>query len=243
MKVYYGVDRKAFSKVVDKPMISFRTMSKRKSPIVEDGKEWFMDSGAFTYLKQYGKYPFSYGRYLRAVTDFKPTYFACMDWCCEETVLKSTGLNVIQHIGNTIESGRQLIDFNKNHFVMVLQGWNTRDYLTCIDYCKDYGLLTHVMGVGTICGRTDPKQVSDILKAIKYELPDQTKIHCFGFSLNLLKYKELFDRIDSIDTFAWCREYGLCKNGAVVNRVETLLNYIKKVNRIIETNNFQSVLN
>ena len=243
MEIYYGVDRKAFADVVQHPMISFRTMRKRKTPIVENGKEWFMDSGAFTYLKNEGKFPFTYGEYLRAVNKFNPTYYANMDWCCEETVLKSTGLNVLQHIGNTVENGRQLIDFDRKRFVMVLQGWTPRDYATCIDYCKDYDLITHTIGIGTICGRTNPKEVYEILKTIKYELPDGCRIHCFGFSINLLKYKELFDRIDSIDTFAWCREYGLTKNGVVTERVDTLLNYKKKVDRIVKMNNFQSVMN
>jgi hypothetical protein len=241
IKVYYGLDRKRFADVVDNCMISFRTMRKRKTGITN--KDWFMDSGAFTYLKNEGKYPFSYGEYLRAVSKFKPTLFANMDWCCEETVLKSTGLNVLQHIGHTVENGRQLIDYNKDKFVMVLQGWNERDYLTCIDYCKDYGLITKVIGVGSICGRTNPKDVYEILKAIKYEIPDTCKIHCFGFSINLLKYKELYDRIDSIDTFAWCREYGLNKRGIVSERIETLIEYQKKVERIIDNNHFQSVLN
>ena len=167
-----------------------------------------------------------------------------MDWCCEPTVLKSTGLNVLQHIGNTVENGRQLIDYDKESFVMVLQGWETRDYLTCLDYCKDYGLLTKMIGVGTICGRTDAKQVYDILRALRYELPDQTEIHCFGLSLNLLKYKEIFDKIDSMDTHAWSRSLGLnVRQNAVVSvRKEMLLNYSVKLNDMINKNNRQSVL-
>ena len=101
-----------------------------------------MDSGAFTYLKEYGKFPFTYGEYLRAVEKFKPSNWACMDWCCEQPILNATGLNVLQHIGNTIEYGRQLIDYDKDSFVMVCQGWSTRDYLTCIDYIRDYNLFT-----------------------------------------------------------------------------------------------------
>lgn len=248
MEIYYGVDRKAFAEVVSRPMISVRTMMKRKTPIVTNGKEWFMDSGAFTYLKNDGKFPFTYGKYLKIVAKFKPTYWANMDWCCEPTVLKSTGLSVLQHIGNTVENGRQLIDFDRDSFVMVLQGWTPRDYATCIDYCKDQGLITHTMGIGTICGRTDPKDVFEILKTIKFNLPDRVRIHCFGFSINLLKYKELFDKIDSIDTYAWCRPAGLNLSSKDYNNsynrlaLKLLSEYKEKVHKIVDLNNHQSLL-
>lgn len=243
MKAYLGVDRSSFAEIVDHPMVSVRTVFNRKSKIIT-GKEWFLDSGAFTYLKNDGKFPFSYGKYLSVVQRQNPSHWACMDWCCEPTVLKSTGLNVLQHIGNTVENGRQLIDFDKDRFVMVIQGWNVRDYLTCIDYIKDYGLITKTMGVGTICGRTDAKMVWEIIKSIRYELPDQTEIHCFGLSLNLLKYKEIFDLIDSMDTFAWSRKFGLTIANGVTRdmRLDAIKDYSVKLNDLINKNNRQSVL-
>jgi len=243
MKYYIGIDRKPFVEYVDHPMFSIRTLINRKSKVVTD-KEWFLDSGAFTYLKQYGKFPFSIGKYLNVVSNQKPNHWACMDWCCEPTILKSTGLNVLQHIGNTIESGRQLIDFDRDSFVMVIQGWNTRDYLTCLDYIKDYDLITHTIGIGTICGRTDQQMVFDILKNLKVELPDSVKIHCFGLSLNLLKYKEIFDQIDSIDTFAWSRGFGLSILNGVTKemRIKAILDYNKKLSDLINRNEKQNVL-
>jgi len=244
MEYFIGIDRQTFTEYVDQPMFSVRTILNRKSRIKSKGK-WFLDSGAFTYLKNDGKFPYTIGKYLSVVGFQKPDYWACMDWCCEDTVLKSTGLSVLQHVGNTVENGRQLIDFDKDSFVMVLQGWDVRDYLTCLDYCKDQGLLTEKLGIGTICGRTDQKQVYDILKSIKAELPDWVKIHCFGLSLNLLKYKEIFDRIDSIDTFAWSRNFGLkLLNGVTKEmRIEAIKNYNRKLDDLIEKNNKQSVLN
>ena len=244
MKVYYGVVRKSYAEKVNYPMISVRTMLKRETPITENKQEWFLDSGAYTFLKDQGQYPFTYGKYLQVVSRFNPTHWANMDWCCEPTVLKSTGLSVLQHIANTVESGRQLIDFDRNSFVMVLQGWSVRDYLTCVDYCKDNDLITHVLGIGSICGRTDPREVFDILNSIKAAVPDGCKIHCFGTSINLLKYKEIFDRIDSIDTWAWSREFGLTIMNGVSSsmRIDALLKYQKKVGDIILHNDRQSLL-
>ncbi len=242
MKIYLGCDRKRFADQIEFPMISFRTMMKRKSPIVTNGKEWFLDSSAFTILKQYGKYPFSYGNYLRAVSKFKPTYFANMDWCCEPDIIKSTGLNVLHHISHTIENGKQLIDFNKDNFVMVVQGWEIRDYLTCIDYIKDNGLFTSVLGIGTMCCRKNPTEVFNILKNIKANIPDWIKLHCFGFSIDMLKFKELYDLIDSIDTYAWCREFGLNRNGITEVRIDVLNNYQDKIKKIMDKNDKQHLL-
>lgn len=244
MKYYIGIDRKTFVDYVEHPMFSVRILMNRKSKVVTNGKEWFLDSGAFTYLKQYGKFPFTIGKYLNVVSRQKPNHWACMDWCCEPTVQKVTGLNVLQHIGNTVENGRQLIDFDKDHFVMVLQGWDVRDYLTCLDYVRDYDLITPTMGVGTICGRTDKKEVFNILKSLKAELPDYVRLHCFGLSINLLKYKEIFDRVDSIDTFAWSREFGLSILNGVTKemRIKAICNYNRKLSDLNDKNLNQNVL-
>lgn len=244
MKVYFGVDRKAFAKVVELPMISFRTMQKRKTPIVTNGKEWFLDSSAFTILKDKGKYPFSYGEYLRAVTKFKPSYYANMDWCCEPDIVKATGLSVLHHISHTVENGRQLIDFDKDKFVMVLQGWTIDDYLTCIDYVKDQGLFTELLGVGSVCIRKNPKEVYYLLKTIKAVIPNWCKLHCFGLSIDMIRFKEIYDRLESVDTYAWCREFGLCRygNSDTKTRIEVLNQYQDKVKKIVERNKKQSIL-
>ena len=237
MKIYYGIDRKCCIPHVENPLVSVRTIEKRKSPLVTD-KDWFMDSGAFTYLKQFGKYPLSIEKYLSIVSKFNPSLWTIQDWCCEQTVLTSTGLNVLQHIGHTIESGRQLIDYNDN-VVMVVQGWSNRDYLTCVDYIRDYGLFTKVLGIGTICGRKNPREVFEILKAIKASIPDYCKVHAFGLSLNLLKFKEIFDLIDSVDTNAYDFWRDNSRNETIVN---SLLEYKKKVDILIEKNKKQSIL-
>jgi len=244
MKIYYGVDRKAFAKVVEYPMISFRTMEKRKTPIITNGKEWFMDSGAFTYLRNSGKFPFTYGEYLRVVDKFQPSLFANMDWCCEPDIVKATGLSVLHHIAHTVDNGRQLIDFDKKRFVMVLQGWTIEDYMTCIDYVREQGLFTELIGVGSVCIRKNPKEVFKLLKSVRAVIPDWCNIHCFGLSIDMLQYKEIYDRLESVDTYAWCREFGLCNYGNSDNesKIKVLKEYQNKVKNIIEKNEKQSYL-
>jgi len=243
LKIYYGVHQKPETDIVEYPMVSFRTMMKRKSSLIKSGKEWFLDSGAFTFLKQYGKFPFTYGEYLGCVSRFKPSLYANMDWCCEPSVRNRTKHTVDTHIALTVENGMQLIDFDKERFVMVIQGWEWEDYISCCEMIREQGLFTPVMGVGTICGRTDAKQVYDILKSIRASIPDWVKLHCFGVSLNLLRYKEIYDRIDSIDTFAWCRELGLSeRKGDSKTRESALLSYIQKIESTVEKNEKQHLL-
>ena len=226
-------------------MVSARTLMNRKSNIITPNvKEWFLDSGAFTYLKKNGKYPFSIGKYLSVVAKYSPDLWANMDYPCEKSIRNATKLNILQHIGNTIENGRQLIDFDPDTFVMVLQGIELREYEICIDYCKDYGLFTKVMGIGSVCGRRNQDEVFQLLRTIRSQIPDWCKIHTFGTGIHLLKDKRIYQIVDSIDTWGWNDMIGLSrvfhqqyKYGSYNAEALALLKiYKKKVNKIKKEN-------
>jgi hypothetical protein len=38
---------------------------------------------------------------------------------------------------NTVESGMELIDFDRNKFVMVIQGWDWNDYASCVEQIRE----------------------------------------------------------------------------------------------------------
>lgn len=234
VRVFLGAATRYQVKEIEYPMVSARTLNNRKSSIVKRDKVWFLDSGAYTYLRQYGNYPMSYGQYLRIVENFRPNYWANMDWCCEKQVRDTTGLTVNEHISNTIESGRQLIDFDSDTFVMVMQGWKDDEYLKCVDMATDAGLITDVIGIGSICGRRNPRTVYRILKAIKDNLPSHCKLHGFGISLHLLKYKAIKDIIDSVDTFAWTYDYSTnVKDVLKDDAIRYLKIYQDKINTVL----------
>ncbi|GAG66852.1 unnamed protein product [marine sediment metagenome] len=105
------------------------------------------------------------------------------------------------------------------------------------------------MGVGTMCCRKNPREVFELLKQIKAALPDWVKIHCFGLSIDILKYKEIYDRIDSIDTWAWHyyigvgeRDYRLKGITRPEMEKKLFLDYQRKVEKIINNNHNQSLL-
>lgn len=234
MKVFYGIDRKAFSKHAERVMINARYLISRKIPMTLPDQEWFMDCGAYSLLKEHKAFPFSPKQYMDAVDRHQPTLWANMDWCCEPSILESTKANIQYHIESTILNGRILKDHDKG-FVMVIQGWEPEQYLHCIDRIKSEGLITDVMGVGTVCRRNVDKEIIEILRLIKTNLPGHVKLHGFGIKKTILNYKEAFDLLYSIDTFAW--NYGCfsIERGSYNDKmVARLIEYQKDMDRLIE---------
>jgi hypothetical protein len=201
MKIYYGVDRKTLAQVVPAAMISIRTLIQRGN-FVPKGLDWFMDSGAFTYLLDQGEFPFTVDQYKKYINRFTPPLWACMDYCCEQKVLESTGLSVQDHQQRTTDNGIELIDTAPG-FVMVLQGWEVSDYLHHIDQVRDEGLLTKVIGVGSVCRRNATKEILKVLTAIKDNVPDWVNLHGFGVKTDILRHHEAYRLLGSVDTYAW----------------------------------------
>jgi hypothetical protein len=67
---------------------------------------------------------------------------------------------------------------------------------------ENEGLITEVMGVGSICRRNSEREILNIAREIKERIP-QVKLHGFGVKTSLLKYpygKQTVSLFDSIDT-------------------------------------------
>ena len=64
------------------------------------------------------------------------------------------------------------------------------------------------------------------------------------WALHLLKYKEIFDRVDSVDTFSWGRDFGLSILNGVTKemRINALVDYQNKIKQIIDKNSKQHLL-
>jgi hypothetical protein len=190
-------------------MMSLRQLRKYKNPIsFANGKDWLMDSGAFTELNLNGKYTYSVDDYLAQVEKHQPTLFFNMDYMCEPFVLKKTGKTVAEHqtstIVNQIRILEKLDEYNiKGTFAGVIQGWTVEDYLNHIDTLKSCDLILPYMGVGSVCRRTSPNQIAEILLAIKKELPGHVKLHGFGLKWNVLNVDGVVDCLYSSDSMAW----------------------------------------
>jgi len=56
-----------------------------------------LDSGAFQEIRKYGRYTYSIGEYFSYCLKYNPSFFVSMDYMCEPTQLKKSGMSVKQH--------------------------------------------------------------------------------------------------------------------------------------------------
>ena len=190
----------------------------RRSPLPSNGKFWILDSGGFSFLKKFGKYPMSEVAYFKHALSLNPNFIVSMDWMCEPNAIRKTGLSVKKHIENTVSSLWSILNFVERKYgeidngasplsilptiIGVIQGWTIEDYLYCIGLLRDQGLILPYMGVGTLCRRNSEKQIIRILRTIKRELPG-VKLHGFGIKTSVLKYPEARELLYSVDSAAW----------------------------------------
>jgi len=208
MKFYIGCYNQAQIKYVPKYFVySFRQLRKRKSKIkVPANLEWMMDSGAFQEIFINGKYTYDVEEYQKAVLLHKPNVFVNMDFMCEPKNLKKTGLSIKEHQHLSTEHQVKLKDFADDNdlcFMGTLQGWKPKEYLEHLDLLQERGILTEITGVGSICRRAATFKILDVLRVIRKATPSWVKLHGFGVKKSLLKYKETYDLLYSVDSMAW----------------------------------------
>lgn len=187
-------------------MISYRSI-REYNTIPSNGKEWMLDSGGFKELQINGEYTFSPKKYLHDVRKYKPDYFFVMDWMCESHILKRTGLSVREHQERTIENHIKLLDLMEkfkmeSELATVLQGWTIDQYLEHITMFRQRGLLTDLVGIGSVCRRNAEQDILSILKAINTRIPNR-KLHAFGVKQSILKYPIAQKILYSCDSSAW----------------------------------------
>lgn len=166
-----------------------------------------MDSGAFSEISINGKYTYSVDEYLGFVQLHQPSLFFNMDYMCEPFVLAKTGLTVKQHQQMTVDNQIKIMDRLdkydiKGQFAGCIQGWKVEDYLTMIDQLKAHGLITHRMGVGSICRRNSENDIIKVLEAVKHELPS-VDLHAFGAKNKILSFPPVHDYVYSSDSMGW----------------------------------------
>ena len=121
---------------------------------------------------------------------------------------KIGGLSPKECIDKTIENTTKLIDEDTGPSILVpvIQGWETADYLYCIDQMVSQGLIKDYMGIGTLCRRVKVSDLFGIIRSIKRELPQRCKLHGFGVKVNFLKHQETYRLLVSCDSAAWVNQ-------------------------------------
>lgn len=230
---YPGLHQPSDGKRFQRACISIKRLLTRKRPILA---EVLVDSGAFTELKDHGRYRHSVAEYaaqLRRLKDVIPNIVGAVsqDYMCEPFILAKTGLTIDDHQRLTIERYDALCAEQLPFPIMpVLQGFAPEDYAR---HVQMYGArLTPDMwvGVGSVCKRQGkPEAIVAVLRAIHAVRPD-LKLHGFGVKLTALKNAVVRALLTTADSMAW--SYSARRQGRSGNDWREAQSFIAKIEGI-----------
>jgi len=168
------------------------------------GMRW-LDCGGFTLLNSYGDYPFSVAAYANLVARLKPTFYATMDYPCEPEINRTLTLTDNRtRIEATVENAARLLAMESmigvGTAVPVIQGDTLAEYLYCIELYAQRGLIRPYMAVGSMCKRSNDKQILALLPAI-YQAATAVgveRLHLFGLKLSRM--------LRPLDGLIWSRD-------------------------------------
>ncbi len=196
-------------------MVSVKRIQDRRSDFPVN--DWIMDSGAFTEIRDFGRYRSSVEEYAaqvnRWMTCGNMLIAVSQDWMCEPIILKGgrignmkfagTGLTVADHQRLTIERYDALKPLTKARIMPVLQGYWPEEY---VDHLRQYGDRLSEgqwVGVGSVCKRNvNIEEIEQVLMAIHRERPD-LHLHGFGVKTTALASSVVRDCLYSADSMAW----------------------------------------
>lgn len=185
-------------------MISYATACNSPFP---GGYDLFIDSGGYHHMAAgTGEYDTPVADYFEYLRETEPDLWALRDYPCEPGLLEKTGRSVRENQQLTTESAVEMLpeaDDVPGQPVTVIQGWTRDQYLVHLHALKARGLLTDYVGIGSICRRNADPEIADIILAVRGALPDRCKLHAFGVKGSVLKFKEVVEAVDSVDSGAY----------------------------------------
>ena len=200
---------------------------------------FMMDSGAFSVILKYGKYPYSPDEYASGIEKWQPDIAWTMDYPCEPSVQKRGGYNPRTAQEMTIDNQIRLLDLNADT-QMVVQGWTISDYLANLDRIKEQELLTEHLGIGSVCRRGQTTQIARIIRAIHNNVPGWVKLHGFGIKVSVLTDTDARFHLYSADSQSWGYEmrYGDWLKGQYngktwKDKVPNLMAYVERVEELL----------
>ena len=229
-----------------------------RNPFIPKSKGWFLDSGGFSFLSEWKKYPFSIDDYAQIINKKKPNFAATMDYPCEPELnivyktknhSNSFSMSVNDRIDMTVKNAVSLVDnygFNNTIIVPVIQGWNIEEYKYCIDMYHKYDLITDYMAFGSMCRRVSIKEAKQLVTKLTSYLMKfgDVKHHFFGFKISFLKDLAIQSRVYSFDTSAWTFNTNQRGRKEIYAKTQEELeknyyNYMNKFERILERSKWQ----
>jgi hypothetical protein len=201
---FVGLQRPSTAFAFAFSMLSVNVLRNRKRSFFTN--QWLLDSAAFTELSIYGRWRTSPLEYARQIDRLRYNGHllgaVSQDFMCEPLILQRR-LTVQDHQKLTIERYVRLMELTDVYILPVLQGFSPESYA---EHVRGYGALLkqgHWVGVGSVCKRNGhPRQIEDVLLAIKSERPD-LRLHGFGIKLTALSSVTVRSLLHSADSMAW----------------------------------------
>ena len=212
--IYYGAasgqQRSALRRLEPEGVIiSYATHNNKP---FEGDYDLFVDSGGYHHMMSgSGEYGQPDEKYIEYVKGHDPKRWVLRDYPCEPDLLKKLNRTVRQQQNRTTNHHRALLskidrDLEKKA-VTVLQGWTRGEYLSHLDELQEAGLLTDHVGIGSVCRRGYDREIANIVLTIRDGLPANVTLHAFGVKGSVLRFKEVVDALDSVDSAAY--SYGV----------------------------------
>lgn len=196
-------------------------------------REWIMDSGAFSELKDHGRFlltPKEYATEIRRWWHWG--YLAAavsQDFMCEPFILAKTGLTTEEHQSRTIEhydALRSLI-WPLVYIMPVLQGYWPEEYVRHLGQYGNRLRAGQWVGVGSVCKRNARvEEIEQVIVAIKRVRPD-LKLHGFGVKKTALASSIVRDSLHSADSMAW--SYAARRKGRNANDWQEAQNFVNAI--------------
>jgi hypothetical protein len=236
---YYGTSWHWPLPYLPRVMLSYNYVRKLKMPWKIE-IPFMMDSGAYSVILKYGKYPYTTEEYAKGIEKWHPDIAWTMDYPCEPSVREKGNYDPIQAQEMTNQNQVKLLDLNVNT-QMVVQGWEISDYLVNLDKIKEQGLLTECLGIGSICRRGQTTQIARIIRAIHSNVPEWIKLHGFGVKISILSDTDARFYLYSADSMSWAIEaFGKYENNGkgakgkrIVDKLPVLQTYIQKIEKFL----------
>ena len=201
----------------------------------------FIDSGGYSFFFKNMDYSDPHIKYLQYVLNKGADFFANRDYPCEPELIRKNNTTVRENQIRTINNQIQIMDLIDSYFpelrdkfVAVIQGWEIDEYLWMLDYMKDHGLLTDLIGIGSVCRRNQDRQIRKIITTIRDNLPKKYKLHAFGVKMGVLKYKDVWDSLYSCDSLAY--RYFIRKKDNVTIK-DRIIKWVYMLNELQEKHN------
>lgn len=211
VEVFYGVasgqQRSALSRLdPEGVMISHATQNNQP---IDGDHELFIDCGGYHHMVSgAGEYGDTDDEYIEYLLDVAPDWFALRDYPCEPDLLEQLGRTVRDQQHKTTENHISVYNAATDagivdDAVAVVQGWTTDHYLRHLDDLRDHGLLTDRMAIGSVCRRNADKDIANVVRAVRGALPAKCELHAFGVKGSVLRFEEVVDALDSVDSAAY----------------------------------------